>query len=112
MVAAGLFAVAMTFPAAGGSAEGDIVKVTAKEFGFEPSSIKAEAGETLRIKLVNDGALSHNLHIRGTGIKTKTIQAGGTDTVEFTVPEDGNVRFFCNVPGHKQAGMTGRIETQ
>jgi len=84
------------------------VEVEAKEFAFEPSTIEAQAGERLRIELVNQGSLSHNLHIEGDG-NTQTIQSDKTAAVTFTVPEDGPVKFFCNVPGHKQAGMTGQV---
>lgn len=112
-LATGLLAVVLASPAAaGGSGHGRTVKITATEFSFEPASIKAQAGEMLRIKLVNRGALSHNLQIKGAGIQTETLQSGSSDTIEFTIPEDGTVRFFCNVPGHKQAGMTGKIIPQ
>lgn len=84
------------------------VEVKAKEFAFAPAQIAADAGERLRIKLVNNGSLSHNLHIKGDG-KTETIQGNKSASVTFTVPDDGPVAFFCNVPGHKQAGMTGQV---
>ena len=88
------------------------VEVVAKEFAFEPSKIEVTPGSRVKIKLVNKGALSHNLHIAGKGIKTDTIQAGNTGIVTVTAPENGKLNFFCNVPGHKQAGMTGAIVTR
>jgi len=44
--------------------------------------------------------------------RTETIQAGSNDSVEFTATEDGTVHFFCDVPGHEQAGMTGRLKVE
>ncbi len=90
---------------------GDVrtVEITATEFAFEPSKIDVEQGETVRLKLVNQGNLSHNLHLHGVDTKTETVQGGASDTVEFTATEAGTVRFFCNVPGHKEAGMKGRM---
>ena len=85
------------------------VEVRATEFSFEPSSVAVEQGETVRLKLVNAGNISHNLHLRGVEAKTETVQAGNTDIVEFTAQDSGTVRFFCNVPGHEEAGMTGRV---
>ncbi|MDF0751532.1 cupredoxin domain-containing protein [Marinobacter sp. 71-i] len=85
------------------------VEVVAKEFTFEPSRIEVAPGSRVEIKLVNEGNLSHNLHIAGEGMKTETIQTGHTDTVTVTAPENGKLEFFCNVPGHKQAGMRGKI---
>lgn len=86
------------------------VTVTATEFAFEPSTIRVQAGETLRIRLRNEGTLSHNLHIKGAGVHTGTIQGGGSDTVAVTPTETGTLRFFCKVPGHRQAGMKGQLE--
>lgn len=85
------------------------VEIRATEFSFEPAEIDVEKGETVRLKLVNAGSLSHNLHLEGAPVKTETVQSGASDTVRFTAESGGTVRFFCNVPGHKQAGMTGRI---
>ena len=85
------------------------VEVVAKEFTFEPSKIEVAPGSRLEIKLVNTGNLSHNLHIAGKGMKTETIQGGSSDSVTVTAPENGTLKFFCNVPGHEQAGMTGAI---
>lgn len=90
---------------------GDVrtIEIEATEFTFEPSSIEVEQGETVRLKLVNAGNISHNLHLHGVEAKTETVQAGNSDTIEFTAQDSGTVRFFCNVPGHKQAGMKGRV---
>ena len=90
------------------------VSIDASEFAFEPDTIEAQAGQRLRIELVNTGTLSHNLHIDGEAVqaKTETVQKGSEASVTFTVPDSGSVRFFCNVPGHKQAGMTGKVVVQ
>lgn len=94
------------------AADIETVKVVAKEFEFQPATIEMEAGETVRLKLVNKGQLSHNLHLRGISTNTETIQAGNTDTVRVTASENGTLEFYCAVPGHEQAGMTGKIVTE
>lgn len=88
------------------------VELVAKEFTFEPSKVQVEPDSRVRIKLVNKGNLSHNLHIKGNGGKTKTLQTGKSDTIVVTAPDSGKLAFFCNVPGHKQAGMRGEIAVQ
>ena len=105
--ALGLVVAAVVLPAS--AADVRTVEITATEFEFQPSKIQVEQGETIRLQLVNQGRLSHNLHLRGIDEHTKTIQSGATDTIEFTARESGTVEFFCNVPGHEQAGMTGSI---
>lgn len=93
---------------------GDVrtVEVTAEEFAFKPATVEVEPGETVRLKLVNEGNMSHNLHLREQDMNTDTIQAGKSDTLEFTAPEDGEVGFFCAIPGHESAGMKGKIVVQ
>jgi uncharacterized cupredoxin-like copper-binding protein len=85
------------------------IEIKAKEFSFSPERIEVEQGRTVRLELVNAGKLSHNLHIEGAAAKTGTIQAGNAAAVTFTPDKRGTVRFFCDVPGHEQAGMTGRL---
>ncbi|WP_018405419.1 cupredoxin domain-containing protein [Marinobacter gelidimuriae] len=91
--------------------QGDLrtVEVVAKEFAFEPSKIEVAPGSQVKIKLVNKGNLSHNLHTKGKGGKTETLQTGNSDTIIVTAPESGELEFFCNVTGHKQAGMKGAL---
>lgn len=88
------------------------VELVAKEFTFEPSTVQVEPGSRVRIKLVNKGNLSHNLQIKGNGGKTETLQTGNSDTMVVKAPESGELAFFCNVTGHKQAGMKGEITVQ
>lgn len=85
------------------------VEIRATEFSFEPAEIDVDKGETVRLKLINAGSLSHNIHLAGASVKTETVQSGASDTIQFTAESGGTIKFFCNVPGHKQAGMTGRI---
>lgn len=41
---------------------------------------------------------------------TKMLGGGGTDTIEFTVPDaPGNYEFVCTFPGHFMAGMKGTL---
>lgn len=87
------------------------IEVTATDFAFEPSTIEVGAGETVEIRLVNEGATSHNLHVHldGEEVRTETLQSGNSDTLTFTAPETGEYEFYCAVPGHKAAGMVGEM---
>jgi uncharacterized cupredoxin-like copper-binding protein len=92
-----------------GAAETRTIEIKATEFAFEPSSITVAAGEKVNLKLVNTGNLSHNIHFKGASITTETVQGGDSDTITFTANADGTIEFFCNVPGHQQAGMIGEM---
>jgi plastocyanin len=86
------------------------ITVVGTEFSFNPSSITLSAGERVKIIFKNEGKAPHNLVIQGLGIGTRTIGGGQTDTIEFTAPSSGTYTFYCSVPGHRAAGMEGRLE--
>ncbi|WP_018719139.1 cupredoxin domain-containing protein [Arhodomonas aquaeolei] len=86
------------------------ITVVGKEFQYSPSRIHVEKGQHVTLVFKNAGALSHNLTIPKLGLKTETIQGGATDTIEFTAKKAATYPFWCTVPGHKQAGMTGGVE--
>lgn len=85
------------------------IEVVAEDFLFEPVTIEVSPGETIRLRLVNQGSLSHNLHVGGKDLQTETVQGGGSDTLTLEAPETGSLRFWCNVPGHRETGMKGEL---
>lgn len=94
---------------------GDVIVTAVKGFRFIPNRIRAKAGEPLTILFKNKGVLSHNLTIFATAdgkrvlAKTPTIQSGTQATLHFTPEQAGTYPFWCTVPGHKEAGMRGRV---
>jgi nitrite reductase (NO-forming) len=70
----------------------------------------AQPGDVVEIKLVNgDGAL-HDLTLEGFGAATKQISGQGKESsVRFKAEKVGITAYFCSVPGHRQAGMEGRL---
>lgn len=87
------------------------VNVSMREWAFDPSPLVAKAGRsTFRIK--NDGAVEHNFLVENKpGAQVDAIQPGGskTLTVELT---PGQYTIFCNLPGHREAGMVGTLRIQ
>jgi len=63
------------------------------------------------INLVNNGAAVHNFNIDSLKIASGDLQPGQTATVTFNAPA-GDYQFYCNIPGHKEAGMFGTITAQ
>jgi uncharacterized cupredoxin-like copper-binding protein len=86
--------------------------VFGNEFSFSPSSISVSAGERVKIIFKNEGKVPHNLVIQELNIKTRTIGGGQTDTIEFTAPSSGTYTFYCSIPGHRSAGMEGKLEVK
>ena len=86
---------------------GDSIEFVATEFSFTPSQLQAEPG-SYSATFVNDGTIEHDIRFDN----GEAIVAGAGETVEFDfeVPEEG-VRYWCSIPGHEDAGMSGMITT-
>jgi plastocyanin len=80
------------------------------QLSFNKTTLSAKAGK-VTIDYTNMSPLSHNLTIEATGGKilgaTPTFQ-GATKTLTLTL-KAGTYKYFCSVPGHRQAGMEGTL---
>lgn len=87
------------------------ITLEATEFKFKPNKLEVPVDTEIEITLKNIGVVSHNLEIHKDGEEKKipSVQKNekGKMTVKFS--ETGTYTFYCDVPGHKQAGMTGKI---
>ena len=87
---------------------GDEVEFVATEFAFAPSTVMATAG-TYSGVLVNDGSIEHDIKFdNGDAI---VAAPGETVEFEFEVPTEG-IRYYCSIPGHAEAGMTGTLRVE
>jgi len=87
---------------------GPKVEVTAKEFGFTPSTLTMKAGEPTTVVFVNNGSIEHDFTVSDAGFKL-AVPAGQTGQKVLTIPKPGTYQFHCSVPGHEGAGMKGTI---
>src|SRR5829696_4789346 len=81
--------------------------VTSFDIYFEPKEISISADTDVPFTLPNDGAASHNFSIDELGIDVD-MAPGATEQVVINAPA-GEYEFYCNVPGHKEAGMVGKL---
>ena len=87
----------------------DEVAVVAEDIAFDAKVYEANAGE-MTITYENDGATEHTLVIDGVdGFKLVVPGAGDVDesTVEL---EAGDYTIYCDVAGHRDAGMEATLE--
>jgi uncharacterized cupredoxin-like copper-binding protein len=85
---------------------------------FNPNLITIPANTPVTIKLTNHGAILHNFsitnhknpHVKDLNISVN-VNPGETKTVTINAPA-GTYYFYCNVPGHEQAGMFGYVTAQ
>jgi plastocyanin len=62
------------------------------------------------LQSTNKSSTPHDIAIQGNGVNDKgpIVSGGKTSTVKVTL-KPGAYTFYCSVPGHRQAGMQGKI---
>jgi uncharacterized cupredoxin-like copper-binding protein len=91
--------------AAAGAAEA--VEVVSHDIFFEPEALSIPADTDVTVRLPNEGVTAHNFSIDELGISVD-IAPGATEETVINAPA-GEYEYYCNVPGHKQAGMVGTL---
>ena len=107
--------------------------VEGRPWRFEPSVVEVPVGHRVKLTLVNDGLVEHDVEIVGVpandievvgaaegherlggghheeDVVAAHAEPGTPATVIFTVTEAGEYEFACTIPGHKEAGMVGKL---
>ena len=73
---------------------------------FVYKTAQAKPGQ-ITIDMPNKSAAQHNIAIDGKGAG-KVVGQGGTSSFSANFAP-GTYTFYCQVPGHKQAGMVGKL---
>ncbi len=76
------------------------------QLAYVSKTATATAGP-IQIEMPNQSGIDHNLAIEGTSIKTPIIKTGVGKASGTLKP--GVYTYFCEVPGHRQAGMVGKL---
>lgn len=88
------------------------ITLTTTEFKFNPDSVRVRVGDHVQVTLDNSkGTLKHDLRQADLNIAAE-VEPGQKTTFEFTATQAGTFEFACDVPGHKEAGMVGRLVVQ
>lgn len=83
--------------------------IHAIDINFKEKDLTIGPGK-VRLELVNDGAIAHTLVLEGvtSGRKLSTPGSGNHDSAAFDVTP-GTYTYFCDIAGHRQAGMEGKL---
>ncbi len=99
-----------TQPVSGGT---NTFNVEATEFKFDPNTFNASAGQALTFKVTNKGTIDHNFVILNADgsqqLAKMEIKVGATNSLNFTPSAAGEYMIECDITGHKEAGMTGKL---
>lgn len=102
---------------AGGEAEAAVevagdavaeVTLVATEFAFDPAEFVA--APEVEVTLDNQGVVIHNFVVEGVPEAEFVVVAEAGQMASGTLTLDaGDYAFFCSIPGHREAGMEGRL---
>jgi plastocyanin len=100
-------------PAPSTSGGSSSVKLEANPEGqleYTTKSLSAKAG-AVSVDFTNSSSLPHNVTIEsssGANVGATPTFAGGSKSLSVNL-KPGTYKFFCSVPGHRQAGMEGTL---
>jgi len=85
--------------------------VTMVDIEFQPTELTIPANTDVTINLVNQGNLPHSFAVDDLSVNSGVIDPGQSGSVTINAAP-GTYEFYCDVPGHKEAGMVGTITVQ
>lgn len=87
------------------------LRIEAAEFSLSPENLRTTSG-TVAIEFANAGAVVHTLLIEDVnGFKLETPARGDVDTGTVAL-KPGTYTLYCDVPGHRQAGMEAPLTVE
>ncbi|MBA3380230.1 MAG: cupredoxin domain-containing protein [Chloroflexia bacterium] len=98
-------------PAATPVASGGDYVVNAIDLAFEPKAFTIPAHTGITLQVMNSGMIPHDVTIDQLDVKSDLLSGGESTTVTINAAP-GTYQFYCSVPGHKQAGMTGTLTVE
>jgi plastocyanin len=94
----------------GGESKLSLSAASGGQLEYNTKSLTANAGK-VSIDFTNMAPLGHNVTVESSSGQTvgstPTFQ-GGSKTLSLNL-KPGTYKFFCSVPGHRQAGMEGTL---
>jgi nitrite reductase (NO-forming) len=74
-------------------------------------TLMVHEGETVQINLINGEGAEHDVVIDQYAARSeRVIGTGASTTFAFLADKVGEFAYFCSVPGHREAGMEGRLQ--
>jgi mono/diheme cytochrome c family protein len=87
----------------------DIPADPAGQLAYVTNEARAEAG-SVNVRSENESGTPHNIVIDDKG-KGEVVQDGGVSEFEADFAA-GDYQYYCSVPGHREAGMEGKLTVE
>lgn len=82
--------------------------VIGQNFSFAPATITVNKGDTVKITFQNAGG-THDWRLDEFNVKTKVLNGGQQETVEFVASQTGSFEYYCSIGNHRAMGMVGTL---
>src|SRR5713226_1125915 len=77
---------------------------------WQPNTLVVKGGEQVTLQIANKGNTPHTFLSQSLNIAQMDTPIQKTTPVSFTAPTaPGAYQFWCNIPGHAEAGMVGEV---
>jgi plastocyanin len=89
----------------------DAVTVHAADINFPTKEFTAKAGTVTFVYIDQPGVIPHTLEIEGVSKNAfyLKVSGAGDQAVGSVVLQPGTYTIFCDIPGHRAAGMEGTV---
>ncbi|HEX9014062.1 MAG TPA: copper-containing nitrite reductase [Anaerolineaceae bacterium] len=78
--------------------------------GVVNPDLQVQPGAMVQITLVDGDGMQHDISIPDFNATSQPVQQVGSQAViSFTAAKSGTFPYFCTIPGHRQAGMEGKL---
>lgn len=84
------------------------VRIQKDSWSFDPETIDADLGDTLKIKFINEDDYDHGVGIDAYGVSQRIPARATLDVPPFVVTKAGDFQFYCSVScgeGIAQSGI-------
>jgi uncharacterized cupredoxin-like copper-binding protein len=85
------------------------IEVVARDIEFGESEYVTNAGD-VQLRYVNEGSIAHTLLIDDVDDFKLEVTANGDEDQGSVELQPGTYTLFCDVPGHREAGMEATLE--
>jgi uncharacterized cupredoxin-like copper-binding protein len=82
--------------------------LVSKAMRFDRSELRVKAGQTVLLELHNADAYAHAFDVDPLDIHV-ALPGSASVSIAFTPTVPAEYVFYCGAPGHRSAGMTGRL---
>src|SRR5438552_18543511 len=78
--------------------------------GVVNPTLRVNVGDVVQVSLVNNDGIEHDVVFPDFKAATDRVNRKGASSVTvFRADRAGQYAYFCSLPGHRQAGMEGKI---